>query len=175
MLMKDFFYLGLITKPFGYKGQAYVYLDTDEPEKYGNIDAVFLNIDGEMLPYMIEDIQLRGANQAVIKFEDVDGEEIKSLMKTEIYLPLSVLPPLTGNKFYFHEVIGFSVIDSEKGNIGKIVDFIDVLQQPIMQVDFNGIEILIPAIDKFFKTVDREKREIHIDAPEGLIDVYLHG
>lgn len=172
--MKDFFYLGLITKPFGYKGQAYVYLDTDEPEKYSNLDAVFLNIDGEMLPYMIEDIQLRGANQAVIKFEDVDGEEIKSLMKTEIYLPLSVLPPLTGNKFYFHEVVGFSVIDSEKGNIGKIVDFIDVLQQPIMQVDFNGIEILIPAIDKFFKTVDREKREIHIDAPEGLIDVYLH-
>lgn len=172
--MKDFFYLGLITKPFGYKGQAYVYLDTDEPEKYSNLDAVFLNIDGEMLPYMIEDIQLRGANQAVIKFEDVDGEEIKSLMKTEIYLPLSVLPPLTGNKFYFHEVVGFSVIDSEKGNIGKIVDFIDVLQQPIMQIDFNGIEILIPAIDKFFKTVDREKREIHIDAPEGLIDVYLH-
>lgn len=172
--MKDFFYLGLITKPFGYKGQAYVYLDTDEPEKYSNLDAVFLNIDGEMLPYMIEDIQLRGANQAVIKFEDVDGEEIKSLMKTEIYLPLSVLPPLTGNKFYFHEVVGFSVIDSEKGNIGKIVDFIDVLQQPIMQVDFNGIEILIPAIDKFFKTVDRERREIHIDAPEGLIDVYLH-
>ncbi|PKP21586.1 MAG: 16S rRNA processing protein RimM [Bacteroidetes bacterium HGW-Bacteroidetes-19] len=173
--MKDFFYLGLITKPFGYKGQAYVFLDTDEPEKYSNLDAVFLNIDGEMLPYMIEDIQLRGANQAVIKFEDVDGEEIKSLMKTEIYLPLSVLPPLTGNKFYFHEVVGFSVIDSEKGNIGKIVDFIDVLQQPIMQIDFNGIEILIPAIDKFFKTVDREKREIHIDAPEGLIDVYLHG
>ncbi len=172
--MKDFFYLGLITKPFGYKGQAYVYLDTDEPEKYSNLDAVFLNIDGEMLPYMIEDIQLRGANQAVIKFEDVDGEEIKSLMKTQIYLPLSVLPPLTGNKFYFHEVVGFSVIDLEKGNIGKIVDFIDVLQQPIMQVDFNGIEILIPAIDKFFKTVDRERREIHIDAPEGLIDVYLH-
>lgn len=173
--MKDFFYLGLITKPFGYKGQAYVFLDTDEPEKYSTLEAVFLNIDGEMLPYMIEDIQLRGANQAVIKFEDVDGEEIKSLMKTEIYLPLSALPPLTGNKFYFHEVVGFSVIDSEKGNIGKIVDFIDVLQQPIMQIDFNGIEILIPAIDKFFKTVDREKKEIHIDAPEGLIDVYLHG
>jgi 16S rRNA processing protein RimM len=173
--MKDFFYLGLITKPFGYKGQAYVFLDTDEPEKYSNLDAVFLNIDGEMLPYMIEDIQLRGANQAVIKFEDVDGEEIKSLMKTEVYLPLSVLPPLTGNKFYFHEVVGFSVIDSEKGNIGKIVDFIDVLQQPIMQIDFNGIEILIPAIDNFFKTIDRDNKEIHIDAPEGLIDVYLHG
>ena len=118
--MKDFFYLGLITKPFGYKGQAFVYLDTDQPERYSQLDSVFLNIDDEMLPYMIEEIQLRGSNQAVVKFVDVDGEEIKSLMKVEMYLPMSALPPLTGNKFYFHEVIGFSVIDEIKGNIGKI-------------------------------------------------------
>ncbi len=171
--MKDFFYLGLITKPFGYKGQAYVFLDTDQPERYSQLDSVFLNIDDEMLPYMIEEIQLRGSNQAVVKFVDVDGEEIKSLMKVEMYLPISALPPLTGNKFYFHEVIGFSVIDEIKGNIGKIVDFIDVIQQPIMQIDFEGKEILIPAIDHFFVSLDRVKKEIHIKAPDGLIDVYL--
>lgn len=173
--MKDYFYLGLITKPFGYKGQAHIFLDTDEPDKYSSLDAVFLNIDGELLPYMIEDFQSRGANQAVIKFVDVDGDEIKSLLKSEIYLPISLLPPLTGNKFYFHEVIGFTVIDAEKGNIGTVVEFIDVLQQPIMQIDFNGTEILIPAVDQFFKTIDRTTKEIFIEAPEGLIDVYLHG
>jgi len=171
--MKDFFYLGIITKPFGYKGQAIVYLDTDQPERYSQLDSVFLHIDDEILPYMIEEIQLRGSNQAVIKFEDVDGEEIKSLMKVEMYLPISALPPLTGNKFYFHEVIGFSVIDQVKGNIGKIVDFIDVIQQPIMQIEYEGKEILIPAVDHFFESIDREKKEIHIKAPEGLIDVYL--
>lgn len=171
--MKDFFYLGLITKPFGYKGQAFIYLDTDQPEKYSELDSVFLYLDGEMLPYMIEEIQLRGSNQAVVKFKDVDGDEIKSLLKTELYLPVSALPPLTGNKFYYHEVIGFSVIDSNKGNIGKIVDFIDVIQQPIMQIDYNGTEVLIPAIDHIFNTIDRIKKEIHITAPDGLIEVYL--
>lgn len=171
--MKDFFYLGLITKPFGYKGQAFIYLDTDQPEKYSELDSVFLYLDGEMLPYMIEEIQLRGSNQAVVKFKDVDGDEIKSLMKTELYLPVSALPPLTGNKFYYHEVIGFSVIDSNKGNIGKIVDFIDVIQQPIMQIDYNGTEVLIPAIDHIFNTIDRAKKEIYITAPDGLIEVYL--
>ena len=74
----------MITKPFGYKGQAYLYLDTDQPEKYGQLESVFLKIDDELLPYMIEEIQLRGSNQAVVKFEDVDGEEIKSLMKVEV-------------------------------------------------------------------------------------------
>ncbi|HPE40045.1 MAG TPA: ribosome maturation factor RimM [Bacteroidales bacterium] len=171
--MKDFFYLGVITKPFGYKGQAFIYLDTDQPEKYSDLESVFLHVDDEMVPYMIEEIQLRGSNQAVVKFADIDGDEIKSFMKTELYLPITALPPLTGNKFYFHEVIGFHVIDSVKGYIGTIVDFIDVIQQPIMQIDFNGKEILIPAVDHFFESIDRAKKEIYIKAPDGLIDVYI--
>jgi 16S rRNA processing protein RimM len=42
-----------------------------------------------------------------------------------------------------------------------------------MQIDHEGTEILIPAIDEIFKKVDRENKAIYIEAPEGLIDVYL--
>lgn len=169
---KDFFYLGTITKPFGFKGQLFVYLDTDQPEKYQNLDAVFIDLDGELIPYMIKDIQLRGGNQAVVTFEDLTADEAKSLIKSELYLPLSMLQPLTGNQFYYHEVIGFKVIDQKRGYIGIIVDFIDLSQQPIMQIDHNGTEILIPAVDEFIKTIDRVKKVIYIEAPEGLIDIY---
>jgi len=171
--MNDFFYLGLITKTFGYKGQVVIYLDTDEPEKYKTLEAVFVKEDEEMLPYMIEDFIYKGANQAIIKFTDVDGETAKNLVKSELYLPLSFLPPLTGNKFYFHEVIGFDVIDKERGNIGKCVDFMEISRQPIMQIDKNGTEILIPAVDEIFETIDRTNGIIFISAPEGLIDIYL--
>jgi 16S rRNA processing protein RimM len=171
--MNDFFYLGLITKTFGYKGQVVIYLDTDEPEKYKTLEAVFVKEEEDMLPYMIEEFTYKGVNQAIVQFLDVDGETAKNLVKAELYLPLSFLPPLTGNKFYFHEVAGFDVIDKEKGNIGKCVDFVEVSHQPIMQIDFNGTEILIPAVDDVFETVDREHKTIFITAPEGLIDVYL--
>jgi 16S rRNA processing protein RimM len=103
----------------------------------------------------------------------VNSVNAKNLVKAELYLPLSFLPPLTGNKFYFYEVIGFEVIDKEKGNIGKCVGFMEVSHQPIMQIDFYGTEILIPAVDEIFETVDRENRTITINAPEGLIDIYL--
>jgi len=171
--MNDFFYLGVITKTFGYKGQVIIYLDTDEPEKYKTLEAVFVKEEEELLPYIIEEFIYKGANQAIIKFVDVDGEEAKNLVKAELYLPLNFLPPLTGNKFYFHEVIGFDVIDKTSGNIGKCVDFMEISRQPIMQIDHNGTEILIPAVDDIFETVDRVHRTITISAPEGLIDIYL--
>ncbi|MCL2291255.1 MAG: ribosome maturation factor RimM [Bacteroidetes bacterium] len=171
--MNDYFYLGVVTKTFGYKGQVVIYLDTDEPEKYKTLDAVFIKEEDEMLPYMIEDFIYKGANQAILKFADVNGDEAKNLVRAELYLPLSFLPPLTGNKFYFHEVIGFDVIDKEKGNIGKCVDFMEVSRQPIMQVNYNGTEILIPAVDEIFETVDRDNKTITISAPDGLIDIYL--
>lgn len=172
-MKNEYYYLGHITKPFGIKGQLCCYFDTDEPEKYANLDAVFIDLDDEMLPYLIEDIQYRGANTFVIKFADVDEEEAKGLVKAELFLPLSDLPPLTGNKFYFHEVLGFKVIDEEKGEVGTCQDFIDISHHPIMQIDHDGVEVLIPAIDEIFRKVDRENRTIYIQAPEGLIDVYL--
>ena len=150
----EYFYLGLITKPFGYKGELTVFLDTDEPEKYTNLRAVFLLEGDEYIPYMIDSIELRGGNNAVVKFADVDGEEAKSLVKMEMYLPITELPPLTGNKFYYHEVIGFQVIDKVKGDIGICKDFIDISNQPIMQVDCDGKEILIPAVDDIFEEVE---------------------
>ena len=169
----EYFYLGLITKPFGYKGQLIAYLDTDEPEKYKDLRAVFILEGNEYIPYMIDEIQLRGDRTAIVKFADVDGDDAKSLLKSELYLPLSELPPLTGNKFYYHEVVGFSVIDAEKGNIGHCKDFIDVSSHSIMVVDNNGTEILIPAVDEIFDDVDRDHKTITIHAPEGLIDIYL--
>jgi len=171
--MNDCFFLGVVTKTFGYKGQVIVYLDTDEPEKYKTLEAVFVKEDEELLPYMIEEFIYKGANQAIVKFVDVNGETAKKMVKSELYLPLSFLPPLAGNKFYFHEVIGFEVIDKVKGNIGKCVDFMEISRQPILQIDCNGKEILIPAVDEIFETVDRENRVITISAPEGLIDIYL--
>lgn len=173
MMYKDYFYLGTITKPFGYKGQLFIYLDTDQPEKYQNLDSVFIDLDGELIPYMIDEIQLRNGNQAVVSFADISAEEAKSLIKCDLFLPLSMLPPLSGNQFYFHEVIGYKVIDNQYGAIGTIADFIDLSLQPIMQIDYSGTEILIPAVDEYIKEVDREKQIIYIEAPEGLIDIYI--
>ena len=173
MADKNFYYLGTLTKPFGLKGALCAYFDVDDCERYLDLDAVFIETDGEMLPYMIEDLQFRGNNQFVIKLQDVDIDNVREFVQTELYLPLSRLPKLTGNRFYFHEVIGFQVVDEQLGEIGTCKGFMELTNNPLMQVDHDGTEILIPASSEFVTNVDRENKILHITTPEGLVELYL--
>lgn len=172
MAENNFYYLGTLTKPFGLKGELCAFFDVDDCEKYLNLDSVFIDIDGEKIPYLIENIQYRGKNQFVLKLQDVEMDNINDFVQTDLYLPLSSLPKLSGNRFYFHEVIGFKIIDEKLGEIGVCSGFLELSNNPIMQVDFNGNEILIPANQQFITLVDRENKILHVDTPDGLVDLY---
>ncbi|MGI9547792.1 MAG: ribosome maturation factor RimM, partial [Flavobacteriaceae bacterium] len=89
------------------------------------------------------------------------------------YLPLDMLPRLSGNKFYYHEVIGFSLQDEKHGFIGNITAVNDVVSQAIFEADKDGHQLLIPISDDIITAVDREKKIIYVKTPEGLVDLYL--
>lgn len=175
MLKKDCFYLGKIVKKYSFKGEVLVKLDTDQPEIYNNLDTVFIKIQNDLIPFFIERSQLHKSQLLRIKFEDVTTEEdADSIMKNQLYLPLELLPKLEGNKFYFHEVIGFTVKDVNFGYVGIIKGINDTTSQALFEINRDGIEILIPLNDEFIKDIDRENKTIVVETPEGLIDLYIN-
>lgn len=168
----DCFFLGYIGRTFGYRGELVVTLDVDDPMRYADLKSVFVELKGGLVPYFIEEIKMR-ERDAVWRFEGVGTDEAARLVGCELYLPLSALPPLTGNRFYFHEVTGFTVEDKVAGEIGTVTCIYDNGPQPILSIDHGGKEIMVPLIDAFLLGVDRENRRLKIAAPEGLIDFYL--
>jgi 16S rRNA processing protein RimM len=80
---------------------------------------------------------------------------------------------LDGNKFYFHEVIGFQLIDENFGVVGTIKGINDSTSQALFEVDREGIEILIPLNDEIIQLVDRKSEHITVNTPPGLIELYL--
>lgn len=174
MRKEDCFYLGKIAKKFSFKGEVLVYLDTDEPELYENMESVFVEINNNLIPFFILSSSLHKGDFLRVRFEDVDNEdEADAILNKEVYLPLTALPKLEGNKFYFHEVIGFTAEDQRLGDVGTIVSINDNTAQPLFEIKKGDIEILIPMIDDFIVKVDRENKKIIFDTPEGLIDLYL--
>lgn len=174
MQKEDCFYLGKIVKKYSFKGEVLAKLDTDQPELYENLDAIFLELRGSLVPFFIEDLQLHKSELLRLKFEDVDTEaDADSILKSGLYLPLDLLPKLEGNKFYFHEVLGFKVIDKNFGDVGILKAINDTTAQSLFVIDREGTEILIPMNDDFIKEVNRKNKTILVAAPEGLIDLYL--
>lgn len=174
MQKKDCFYLGKIVKKYSFKGELLIKLDTDEPDIYDGLESVFIDLRGNLVPFFIEHSQLHKSELLRVKFEDVDNEpDADSLMKCDLYLPLDFLPKLEGNKFYFHEVIGFKVEDINYGTVGVIKAINDSTAQALFEIDRDGIEILIPMNDAFINKIDRPNKIVFVETPEGLIDLYL--
>jgi 16S rRNA processing protein RimM len=174
MKKEDCFYLGKIVKKYSFKGELLAKLDTDEPELYENLDTIFIDLKGTLIPFFIDASQLHKSNLLRLRLEDVDTEaDADALIKCDVYLPLDLLPKLNDDKFYFHEVIGFKIADENFGDVGIIKGINDTTAQALFEIDRDGIEILIPLNDKFIVKVDRKNKTIIVNTPEGLIDLYL--
>ena len=174
MQKEDCFYLGKIVSKFSYKGEVLVKLDTDDPEIYENMESVFVSLGSNLVPFFIEKCVLHKSSLLRIRFEEVNNEsDADKVMGTKLYLPLKFLPKLTGNKFYYHEVIGFTMLDSVHGDIGTVQSVNDTTAQALFEVIKNDKQLLIPINDEIITKIDRENKTIFVNTPEGLVDLYL--
>ena len=172
--LEDCFYLGKIAKKFSFKGEVLIYLDTDEPEIYQNLESVFVECNKNLVPFFIESSSLHKNDFLKVRFEDVDSEDAAdAILGNAVYLPLKMLPKLTGNKFYFHEVIGFEIEDQRIGVFGIIQSINDSTAQPLFEVLNGSTQILVPMIDLFLVKIDRPNKKVIMKLPEGLVEMYL--
>ncbi|GAB2530205.1 ribosome maturation factor RimM [Rufibacter soli] len=173
MTLDACFQLGYIMKTHGTKGQVVAFFDVDFPEEYDELESVFLLINGKLVPFFIDDLNPQDRGRSIIRFEDVktvaDAEKLKG---TAIYLPLNQLPELEEDQFYFHEVIGYTVVDENLGELGTVQTFFDLPNQDLLAMDYQGHEVLIPVQDEIVLRTNKEERKIYVNLPEGLLEVY---
>ncbi len=175
MDLKDFFLLGYITKTHGLNGGLTLALDVDDPSDYMELDGVFVKMKRDLIPHMITHMEHVKKNIFTIFFEDIEAiDQAKTFVNKECYLPIELLPKLDGTKFYYHEIVGYNVVDANYGDAGIIEKVLDLPRQALIQSNKDGKEILIPITDDIIKKVDRKNKVLGVEAPEGLIDLYLN-
>lgn len=81
------------------------------------------------------------------------------------------LSELTENEYYYHEIIGLTVIDEQARELGKIKEILSPGANDVWVVQRKGKkDALIPYIESVVKQIDLDKGEVHIEIPEGLLD-----
>jgi 16S rRNA processing protein RimM len=173
MTKDDCYELGRITKVHGLKGEVQVLLDVDDPFEYEELESVLLEREGELVPYFIEAINVQ-ANRVIVKFEEISTvDQAGKLVNAPLWLPLNNLPELEGDQFYYHEIIGYRIVDERAGELGEICEIVTMPTQDLIVMDYQGKEVLIPITDDVLGTLDRPARTLHVHLPEGLLEVYL--
>jgi len=90
-------------------------------------------------------------------------------MGTSIWMAKEDLPELDDVHYYWSDLDNLEVIDQHQAVLGRVIGMFATPAHEILEVDGLTGEILIPAIEPFLVKVDRDKGQLHVNLPEGLV------
>jgi len=162
--------VGQVVALFGVRGELKVRLLTDIPNRFSELDAVYVgqqhtrHVIESVRPYKGEMIILKLAN-----FDDANAAE--ALRNAELQIPLSKVAKLPPDSYYQHDILGLQVLTLGGKAVGTIVDIIVTGSNDVYVVKtLDGTQQLIPAIKDVIKQIDLIRRTMHIDPIPGLLD-----
>jgi 16S rRNA processing protein RimM len=172
MRKQDCFFLGTVVAKYSFKGEVLIKLDTDDPDTYLSLQSFLLEDKSRLIPCFITKVQLHKSQLLRVSVEGVKSEkQADTMIGKSVYLPLDQLPKLADDQFYYHDIIGYKVIDSIQGQIGTITGVNDTSSQVLLEVEYDDRQILIPLVDELIQQLDKQQKQLYLSIPEGLLDL----
>lgn len=171
MNKEDSYSIGFIMRPHGLKGELTISLSFDAPERWATIKSVFVDKNGSLVPYFIEWVNIQ-KNRAILKFEEVSSYDQAALLKGySLYLPIKQRPKLKKGEFYDDEIIDFQIVDESLGLLGVVKNVERSGISRFLIVNYHEKELLIPVQYPILKSVNKSKKEISVNLPDGFLDI----
>ena len=94
------------------------------------------------------------------------AEQARRLVGAELCVPESRLPPTVSGEFYWYQLIGLEVVNTEGQKLGTLEEIIETGSNDVYVVRQGREEILVPAIEEVVREVDLHRRLMTVDLPE---------
>ncbi len=163
--------IGKFNKPHGVKGElSFTFTD----DVFDRVECPYLvcEIEGIFVPFFIEEYRFKSDTTALMKLEDIDDEvAARPFTLLDVYFPKSYYDEESEEEAPTDYFIGFTVVDVEAGELGKIVSIDDSTENVLFEVEHKGEIVLIPAVDDLVCGIDEENRILHMNIPEGLLEL----
>lgn len=166
---EEVFKIGVLNKPHGVKGEI-GFTFTDDVFDRVDCDYLILLLDGILVPFFIEEYRFRSDNVALVKFEGIDtAERARRFSNVEVYFPSKYLEEEDGISSW-NFFVGFQVEDIAYGNLGEITHVDDSTVNVLFVIERDGREILLPAHEEFIRGLDKKKKLLTVEIPDGLLE-----
>lgn len=169
---EDVFKIGQFAKPHGIKGEislvtnSDVFDDSDDP-------YIVCDIDGILVPFFIEEYRYKTDTVILLKLKNVDDERAaREFSGREVFYPLDevdeddLIGDMTWDSF-----VGYTVVDEIHGLLGPITDVDESTINVLLNISYNGEELLLPAVEELILAADHDKKILTVAVPDGLLDL----
>ena len=172
--MVDLKVLGTITRSHGLKGAFKVNIHSAGMQPIEKDEPVFIQLQGGPVPFFVEECSASSHDVWLMKLEEVDSlEAADKFVGEEMLIEEANFVGIKTEAT--NELVGFQVEDFEKRDVGVVSGILETAQHPVLEIDFEDKLILVPWVDAIVKEIDMDARTIKIEAPDGLIDLYVNG
>ena len=164
MKQKEKVLLGQINGLFGVKGWIKVFSYTRPRIKIVDYQAWYLGDDFKQAKRIEQSRSQKGG--VIVKLEGIDDRDSAvELLDQKIWIAGEQLTPLPENEYYWYQLIGLDVLDTENKQLGSIKDLIETGANDVMVIRGKGkAEHLIPYIQgQVIKSIDLERNCMVVD------------
>jgi 16S rRNA processing protein RimM len=169
MLVPEATKAGKISKPYGLRGEVNIILLPDARNHIEPDNPLFIDIDGQRVPFFIEEVELVSNDQAIVKFEFIDSlEAAREVSGCSIYFDLQHQPAPVEDGDDLSNLIGYTASDRESGQLGKISDYLPHPLNPMFVIQSESKELMVPAARDFIDHINPEEQSVQFILPVGL-------
>ena len=184
-----------VLKSNGTDGELVLSFREIAPEDINLSEPVFIIFDGLPVPFFIESFAKRGNSKALVHLTDIcSQEDVDEIAGKAVYVDDSQIPEMSLEEDGFAALVGWVLLTPEipdqvgdddriigddkkslpalTGNlyeVGEIIDFIDIPNNPCIEVETENGAVMIPLHEDLILSVDPEYQEIIMQSPAGLL------
>lgn len=170
--MNDYFSIGKIAATYGLNGEVVLQHALGKKTDLKGLQTIFIeDKKNSFLPYFVESTTIKNAEEIYLKLEGFDTKEsARRLSQKEVWLLKADFDRYAGNSSPI-SLLGYTMIN-EGEKIGEVIEVIEQPLQVLCKILYKGNEALIPIHQESLEKIDKKKKLVFVNLPEGLLDIY---
>ncbi|MEO8403595.1 MAG: ribosome maturation factor RimM [Chitinophagaceae bacterium] len=170
----EYFKIGKFVAVHGLSGELLLKHTLGKKTSLKGLPAFFIeDKKNSFLPWFIETASIKNEEEIYLKIDGIDSREaaMKQLAQREVWVTADEFKKFASKKAP-SSLLGYTIIN-ETEPLGEILEIIEQPHQLLCRLQIQGKEVLIPLHEDTLKKADHKKRQVIVQLPEGLLDIYL--
>lgn len=165
--------IGKFVATFGVHGDLVLRHHLGKKTALKGLETLFIeDKKEEFLPYFIESVKIKTAEELFVKLDGINSKEVaQNLVQKQVWLIEEEFHKHAGKSAPI-SLLGFHMIHKGE-DLGEVLEVIEQPHQVLCRIEWKGREALIPIHEETLLKIDKARKQLIVQLPDGLLDVFI--